>query len=169
MEFSHRVLREYTPETASTAVHLALESAARKLDKRPDARNVDPRPVIEETIRRLVRAGIVVPPKAQTPVSEPPAGTNTGPPAALVHKAMGHRPDHTDELMIRAFSYPYRFTDRPGRRGLPLLSAAFHPSSLARIGDPQHFDGDTAAELLAHRKRHYDARAILHFALGARP
>lgn len=41
-----------------------------------------------------------------------------------------------DAILIDADPIPYRPEDRPLMRGLPVLSAAGHPSSLARICDP---------------------------------
>ena len=91
------------------------------------------------------------------------------PPATLVKMATGREPDRTDQLMIRAHPYPYRHTDRPGARGLPLTSANFHPSSLARIGDPFDFEHDTTTDLTTRHKRRYHARALTLHATGNTP
>lgn len=164
-----RGLREYDAETVSTAVHLALEQTARVVDRRADARAVDPRPAIAHTLGQLTRGGLLAPPKAPAPAPDVQPGTTSGSPAALTHRVTGHRPDHTDQLMIRAHPYPYRFTDRPGNRGLPLLSANFFPGSLPRVGNPQHFDTTTLAQLTDRHKRRYHARALVHYATGAAP
>lgn len=168
IELGHKAVTEYDPETVSTAAHLAYEQAARTLDKRPDARGIDPRPTIAKTTDQLVRAGIIKPPKAPAPATDEPTGTPTNmtPPATLVRMATGKEPDMTDQLMIRAHVYPYRPADRPGARGLHLTSWNFHPSSLARIGDPFPFEHDTTTELNTRRKRRYDARAIIFYVTG---
>lgn len=165
LELGHAI-REYDGPTVSTALALALEGAARDIDKRTDARNVDPKPHLEKTIAKLVRAGLLTPPKAPAPVTPDATGKRSGSCSALAHRATGRMPDMTDQLMIRAHPYPYRHTDRPGARGLPLMSANFHPSSLARIGNPFPFDHDTTTELTARQKRRYDARAIVYYLTG---
>lgn len=164
-----RGLREYDAETVSTAVHLALEQTARVIDRRADARGIDPRPALTKTLGQLARGGLITPPKATAPAPDVQPGKTTGSPAALVHRATGHRPDHTDQLMIRAYPYRYRFTDRPGNRGLPLLSENFYPGSLPRVGNPQHFDTTTLTQLTDRHKRRYHARSLVLYATGAAP
>lgn len=165
LELGPSSLREYTPQTVSTALHLAYEVTARKEDSRKDARSTNPSPAFERVTAQLTRAGLLMPPKAPAPAPAEAPGTRTGPPAALVHKAIGRRPDETDQRMIRAHPYPMRHTDRV--HGPPLLSANFFPSSLARVGDPQPFDSDTLAILTERQKRRYDARAIVFYLTGA--
>lgn len=169
LELGRASMREYDAATVSTAVHLALETAARSIDKRADSRNVDPKPVLEKTLAQLYRAGLLTPPKAPAPTTPESTGKKSGSCSALAHRATGRMPDMTDQLMVRAHPYPYRFTDRPGARGLPLMSANFHPSSLARIGNPFPFDHDTTVELTTRHKRRYDARAIVYYLTGAAP
>lgn len=160
-------LREYTPATVSTATHLALEVEARKVDRRPDARSADPAPAIAAVLDRLARAGLLVPPKAPAPDPHPGPGTLTGPPAALVHRAIGTRPDATDQRMIRA--HPYVPTPTERWHGPPLLSRGFYPASLPRVGDPVPFDQDTLSLLSERTKRRYDARAIVFYLTGTAP
>lgn len=157
-------LREYTPQTISTAAHLALEVDARKVDRRPDARSHDPAPAIARTLDLLERAGLLQLPKAPAPAPHEAPGTHTGPPAALVHRALGTRPDITDQRMIRAHPYIPHHTDRD--HGTPLLSENFYPSSLARVGNPVPFDSDTLSILSERQKRVYDARAIVFYLTG---
>lgn len=167
LELGERATREYDGPTVSAAIALALENVARTIDTRPDARNVDPRPAITKVLTQLQRAGILTPPKAPAPVTSEATGTKRTNAVALVHHATGRNVDHTDQLMIRAHPYPYSFRDRPGARGLPLMSANFHPSSLARILDPFPFENDTMTEVATRQKRRYDARAIVYYVTGA--
>lgn len=160
-------LREYTPETIATGIHLALEGESRKLDRRPDARSVDPAPAIAKVLTQLTRAGLLTPPKAPPPAPTPAPGKLTGPPASLVHRAIGYRPDETDQRMIRAHPYIPAPTER--WHGPPLLSRGFHPSSLARVGDPVPFDQDTLTLLRERQERRYHARAIIFYLTGAAP
>lgn len=150
---------EYGAETVSTAVHLALEVQARELDRNPHHRSIDPAPALTDTLHQLTIAGLIHDPKAP---SDPPRSQPT--PTALAATATGRAPDRTDQLMIRAHPYPYRFNDRPGARGLPILSANFHPSSLARQGDPAPFDTTTIQAVTAREKRHRAARYLVQYA-----
>lgn len=160
-------LREYDPQTVSTAVHLALEVTSRSFDRRPDARSQDPAPAIQAALDKLIMAGLLMPPKAPAPTPTRATGAHNGPPAALVHRALGHRPDETDQRMIRAHPYPVTHSDR--MLGTPLLSENFHPASLPRVGNPVPFDTDTLTLLTQRAKRRYDARAIVYYLTGAAP
>lgn len=154
-----RAVTEYGAETVSTAIHLALETQARELDRNPHHRSTDPTPALTHTLYQLTTAGLIHNPKAP---SDPPRSQPT--PTALATITTGRAPDHTDQLMIRAHPYPYTYTDRPGARGLPVLSANFHPSSLARQGDPAPFNTTTLQTLTARDTRHRTARTLVQYA-----
>lgn len=161
-----RALREYTGEAVSTAVHLALEITARQLDRQPHSRTQSPGPALADALGQLTRFGILNPPKVRRPPGPPPVGRNPGPPAALVREATGKSPDHTDQLLIRAHFYPYAPSARPGSRGLPLMSENHHPSSLARVGNPQPFDTTTTKTLHRQARDRYNGRTLANYALG---
>lgn len=156
----------YDPVTVSTAVHLVLEQAARAFDL-THRRGDDPAPVLTAALGRCERNKLVVLPKAPAPVTEEPAGTAAPPPGTLAHRVTGATPTDTDQAMIRAAPYPYQRADRPGSRGLPLTSAGFHPSSLARVGDPQDFETTTTKQLLARDKMRFAARTLAYYVTTA--
>lgn len=158
-----RAVTAYDAATVSTAIHLALERTARNVDT---SRSSDPAPALTRVLAQLTRVGLLADPKAPAPAAAP-GPRRSATPAALAHKATGHTPDATDEHMIRAAPYPYRHSDRPGARGLPIFSASGHPSSLARVGDPQPFDVETTDVVAARQRTSYHARSILLYATGA--
>lgn len=159
VELGSRAVAHFTPETVSTAIHLALEAQARALhDTR--VRSQDPRPQLANTLAQLAKSGIVLLPKAPAPATTGATGTHPGPPAHLVHRSTGHTPTKVDQAMIRAHPFRYAPADRPGVRGLPLFSKNWHPSSLACVLDPVPFDVTTTQQTLERQKRRYDARVL---------
>ena len=164
LTLGHAAVTEYGPETISTAVHLALERRARELDRHPHARSTDPRPALTETLGRLTAFGIITDPKAPGAGNPTP---RTRPDPYAVASLVGTTPDTVDHNMIRAHTYPYRWNDRPGSRRLPLTSHNFHPSSLARLGDPQPFETTTGRLELERTKHSATAGTLLMFIDGA--
>lgn len=157
-----RATGTYDPVTVSTAIHLVLEQTARALDL-TTRRGADPKPALDAALARAAKSGLIRPHTAPAPQEDAPAGGSNAPPAAaLAQKVTGATPTPTDQAMIRAASYPYQHGDRPGSRGLPLLSSAFHPSSLARVGDPQDFETTTAKQLTERDRARYHARALAY-------
>lgn len=157
-----RAVTAYDAVTVSTAIHLALERAARNID---GDRTTNPGPALARVLAQLTRVGVLADPKVPAPAAAP-GPRKSAAPAALARKATGHTPDSTDEHMIRAAAYPYKPGDRPGARGRPIFSAAGHPSSLARVGDPQPFDVETSDVVAARQRTSYHARSILLYATG---
>lgn len=159
IELGDRAVAFFTPETVSTAIHLAVESQARALAE-TTTRSQDPVPAILRTLAQLEKAGIIRAPKPRAPASSGATGKHPGPPATIVHRATGHTPTRVDQLMIRAHAYPYAPGARPGARGRPMFSNNWHPSSLACLLDPQPFDTTTQTQTLTRQKRAFDARVL---------
>lgn len=151
----------YDPVVVSTAIALAAEAQARDLD-RTTTRSQDPGPVLDRLLDLMARNGLIRRPKAPAPAPETAAGSTRIPPARLAQQATGAAPNITDQHMIRAACFTYTFRDRPGARGLPLLSRNWHPSSLARIGDPMPFELTTEEQCMERQRTTYHARAIAH-------
>lgn len=160
-----RATGTYDPVTVSTAIHLVLEQTARALDL-TTRRGADPAPALNAALNRAADTGLIRPHPAPAPDEDTGSGGSNAPPAAaLAQKVTGATPTDCDQAMIRAAPYPYAHGDRPGSRGLPLLSSAFHPSSLARVGDPQDFETTTTRQLLERDKSRYQARSLAYVAI----
>lgn len=151
----------YPPVVVSTAIHLALEGESRDLDRNTN-RSHDPTPALERLMDLMARNGLVRRPKAPAPAPETAAGSTRITPAQLVIKATGRVPNVTDQHMIRAAPFCYTFRDRPGARGLPVLSRNWHPSSLARVCDPMPFELTTEDQCLERQRTTYHATAIAY-------
>lgn len=155
-----RAVKQYPDTTVSTAIHLALEEAARTVHD-TTIRSRDPRAAIRATLDQLTKAGLLRPPKAPAPPGAPePPGTLTVPPARLAHSATGRTPTRVDQNMIRAHHFPYSDRDRPGVRGLPLFSNNWHPSSLACVLDPQPFETTTPKQARSRTARNFQAAVL---------
>lgn len=160
LELGTRAINYFTPQTVSTAIHLALECQARAVHN-TQVRSTDPGPMIRNTLAQLAKAGMVHLPKRKAPAGPGATGTHPGPPAVVAHRSTGVAPTPTDEKMIRARPYPYAPDDRPGVRGLPLFSNNWYPASLACVLDPQPFDTTTSAQVTDRKKRDHQARVLV--------
>jgi len=73
-----------------------------------------------------------------------------------------------DSVLARAAPYEYSEDDRPGQRGLPVLSQNGHPSHLARLCDPRDPYMDTPADVRRRRRKNRQgtvlAEAVKHMA-----
>lgn len=73
-----------------------------------------------------------------------------------------------DTVLARAAPYEYTEDDRPGQRGLPVLSQNGHPSHLARLCDPRDPYMDTPADVRRRRRAKRQgavlAEAVKHLA-----
>jgi hypothetical protein len=66
-----------------------------------------------------------------------------------------------DGVLALAPAYDYAEHERPNARGLPVMSAAGHPSHLARIADPMTPGNDTAATARERRQQTRSATILI--------
>lgn len=171
----------YDPLVVSEAVGLALEVAAREIDTRGTLSD-DLRAELAGSVAALLAAQIIDRPGPV--VSLPPRGVPSnvrqlaprrrGKRAPLIGQAMfGESPAVVVETMLNKCPAPYDMTvlnaaphvyavgERPLMRGLPVLSAAGHPSHLARITDPQDTYGSTSKDTQQRAVRNRQARVLV--------
>lgn len=142
----------FGPVVTAHAVSAALESVARAVDT-PGVPNGTQRAALAETMALLSRSGITGP-------GRPPEATRAAA-DSLAAAAIGRPVQPLDVMLPEAPAYRYGPGERPGARGLPVLSADGHPSHLARICDPADaLDTPTHQHAAEVRKREWKARAL---------
>ncbi|WP_427017853.1 hypothetical protein ACQCSX_04360 [Pseudarthrobacter sp. P1] len=149
----------YDPVTVSLAVDVALEAVARDIDAGstltdPQAELLAARMIDLETAGLIRRnptpAAQHGPGNVRTLRRRQCAGQATlAEVATPTQLALDLDPAPHDDALIHAAPFNYAEDDRPMMRGLPVLSANGHPSSLARITDP-------VDQLTGTRTRHRD-------------
>lgn len=145
-------VKEFGPAVVALSIGAALESVARAVDT-PGVPNGSQRAALADTMTLLAAAGITGPGEA------PNATRKT--PDSLAAAAIGRPVDPLDVALPEAAAYRYGPGERPGARGLPVLSADGHPSHLARICDPADpLGAATYKNSASIRKREQTSRAI---------
>lgn len=143
----------YTPEVIAEAITITLEAAARLGDTETHLADDRLLPV-RAALLDLRDAGVL---DAETTTLTRAMASKAGAehPAKAIAAEVLQEPILTiDTVLPDAAVHEYDWTDRPGVRGLPVLSKTGHPSSLARLTDPADPFADTAAVVRArHRKR----------------
>ena len=175
-------LSVYDPAVVSEAVALSLEAVARGIDSSFSLSD-DRRGKLRDCVGELLAAQIIarhsdeaVPGQVATYQSPAPAiavRPRTSRRAAVCGQIMfGETPQMVAEIVIKepvkqydttvlnALPHVYSTGERPLMRGLPVLSAAGHPSHLARIEDPQDAYTATSKELQQRKTRTRQARAL---------
>ncbi|WNO25881.1 hypothetical protein SEA_ALTADENA_59 [Arthrobacter phage Altadena] len=141
-------LRIHAPEVVSRASAIVLEAVSRRAEEIA-APGDDLVPAVRAAVGVLVEAGILAGPEGGLLPPSPGAGT-TASPATLAASASPVPVLPIDWVLTEAPAYYYAGTDRPGARGLPVLSDDGHPSHLARITSPAE-PGASTAEAVAGR------------------
>jgi hypothetical protein len=172
----------YEPAVIAEAVAMALEGMARIIEATTTLSD-DRRAILAEKARDLVQARIISQPGRTVPAQPQPAPSPTPAPAPRVRRRRhevaptqlsfadsphiiaesitGARPAPYDAAVIQAPAHQYGPTDRPMMRGLPLLSAAGHPSHLARIEDPQDSHASTSQDVTDRARRKRQATIVV--------
>lgn len=140
----------YDPETVSEAIHLALEASARKTELTVTRSGRQTRP-IREAVVTLRDAGIIGRELRAAPVARRDRfardnGGRFASPLSAVELAAEYVQGELlalDAVLAHAAPYKPQDGDRINERGLPMLSANLHPSSLSRITDPMDFGVST--------------------------
>lgn len=130
------------PDVVSRAVSTVLEAVARRAEE-----DIDSAPVRVQAVRGavalLVDAGLLEGSSSRRP-STRAGGARPTSPAALAASVSPVAVLPVDWILPEAPSYLYGLRDRPGARGLPVLSDDGHPSHLSRILDPAEPGASTA-------------------------
>lgn len=159
----------YSPNTVAEAVAIALEAVARKTDLTRSL-SQNRRGPLTTALAVLYDAGILThneaapPPRPATsrPRKRDDAGQFIGEhtASALAQTYVQEPLLPMDAVLIHAPRHFYGENDRPNARGLPVLSAAGHPSHLARLADPAEPGADTRA-LYRHKAAQHRCANVL--------
>jgi len=163
-------LSVYEAVVVAEAVAIALEAAAREADMALSLSDNRTGPVLA-ALEELAAGGIIT----HTPAPHPAATVTNITPAPsrrrhprpltkgeqLCFDFTGLWPEPQDRRVITAANHVYTEHDRPHARGLPTLSAAGHPSHLARITDPAEPGTNTRQEARDRHTNHQHAQALI--------
>lgn len=153
LELAEPALSTFAPEVVAEAVLLGLEVKARISDKGLTLSD-DRLAGVRAALVMFQEAGIISNRRGLSPRLSEAVRSKRGaarPAVALAAEVVQEPLDGLDEVLANAEPYTYGEGERPGQRGLPLLSAEGHPSHLARVADPADPQGDTGQ--LARRRR----------------
>lgn len=147
----------HEPATVATAVEIAIEAVARQIDTNLTLSD-DRHAPLREAMVMLTDAGIVDHAGTRKTSHRTRHLRLVVDDSIAVDAAATYVPTvtHRDAVLALAPAYDYSPEERPNARGLPIMSAAGHPSHTARIADPMTPGNDTAA---THRTRQLQARA----------
>lgn len=140
-------LQLHEPDVVSRASAIVLEAVSRKAEELA-APGADLVPAVRAAVGLLVESGILAGPEGHPPPPRLSAGP-TASPASLAAAASPVPVMPIDWILTEAPVYQYAGSDRPGARGLPVLSDDGHPSHLARITSPAEPGASTAAAVAA--------------------
>lgn len=147
---------EHGPEAVSRAVSIALEAVAREVDKPGEERGAMIARILAAG-RALEVAGLTAWRNTRRSKTSAPRGSS---PASLAHHALGVTVQPQDWILPEAPAYRYAAAERPGARGLPVLSDDGHPSHLARVCDPAD-PLDTTTTQDVYRRASDHRRAVI--------
>ena len=147
---------DYGAETTSRAVSIALEAVARHHDDPKGLRGAGI-VALRAAVATLRASGILKGTTFLGAVPRPSRGAQ----AVTVATTLGVPINPTDWILPDAAPYRYKAGDRPGARGLPLLSDDGHPSHLARVVDPADpIDQNTTADVYRRDREHRAALVL---------
>lgn len=147
---------DHGAESVSRAISIALEAVAREIDK-PGAERGAMIARIRAAGRALEAVGLTAWRNTRRAKTSAPRGSS---PESLAHHALGVTVQPQDWILPEAPAYRYAASERPGARGLPVLSDDGHPSHLARVCDPADpLDTSTAQDVYRRASDH--RRAVI--------
>lgn len=157
----------YSPDTVARAVALALESLARSITETTTL-SANRSRLLAGELHKLEAAGLLHPSK-NSPDLPPTPIPQRATPEQLAETATGQQLTLFDIRVsdTGTRSFEYHPDDRPRARGLPVLSAAGHPSAVAMICDPADPFGDTRREANETRTTERNAEVLRSAALDA--
>lgn len=144
----------HEPATVSTAVAIAVEAVARTIDQTLTLSDDRTGP-LRAAMTMLCDSGIVEHPGTRRTAHKPRHLRLVTDDTIAVEAAATYLPivNHRDAILALAPAYAYAEHERPNARGLPIMSAAGHPSHLSRIADPMTPGNDTAATARDRRQQ----------------
>jgi hypothetical protein len=147
----------HEPATVATAVEIAIEAAARTIDTTLTLSD-DRLAPLRDVMTMLCDSGIVEHAGTRKTAHKVRHLRLVTDDTVAVEAAATFIPTVTprDAVLALAPAYVYAEHERPNARGLPIMSAAGHPSHTARITDPMTPGNDTAE---TSRTRRQQARA----------
>lgn len=157
LEMGEAALQSYSPEVVAEAILLTLEAKARAGDQGLTLSD-DRLHGIRAGLIELQDAGILSNTRGISPRLSPALLADRAaarPALRLASRVVQEQLDGLDAILANATPHEYTEEDRPGGRGLPLLSRDGHPSHLARLTDPADPQGDTRDQV---RQRRADRR-----------
>ncbi|GAB3191790.1 hypothetical protein [Nesterenkonia suensis] len=149
----------YPAEVVAEAVTITLEAAAR-LGDTTGTLSDDRQAHLRAALLDLRDAGLL---DSETTTLTRAMASKTGarnPAVALAAEVIQEPISGLDQLLPHAEPHQYAESDRPGRRGTPVLSANGHPSHLARVCDPRDPTLDTPADVRRRRRKARQARVL---------
>ena len=151
---SDTALSIYHPETVAEAITITLEAAARLGDSSPFLSGDRLLPV-REALLQLRDTGILDAECTTLTRAMASKGRTSHPAKAIAAEVLQEPILTIDTVLPTAEPHVYEYGDKPGKRGLPVMSRNGHPSSLARVTDPADPFADTPATV---RRRHRKTR-----------
>lgn len=149
----------HEPEIVSQAVAIALEAEARDIDFKLTYSD-DRMTPLRNTVKQLIDAGILMHGIRLPQVTPVEKIAKSKTPSELAARLTDVIIVDVDAKLIDAPSYTYQPGERPNARGLPLLSAAGHPSHLARIADPAEPGEETSERVMRRTIEQRRARVL---------
>lgn len=170
-------LTMYEPSVVAEAVGLALESSARHIETTTTLSD-NRRAKLAVSVTDLVVARIIQEPgSAPIETPAPPAPPTPGRRRRRKHESANQLSFASPEILaegatqtpgkpydgpvLAAPAHHYDKDARPLMRGLPVLSAAGHPSHLARIEDPQDAYASTSDDYQTRARRTRQATIVV--------
>ena len=158
-------LSMHEPATVSLAVEIAVESIARQVDTEMTLSD-DRHEPLRAALTMLTTAGIVETPDTRKTAHRPRRLRLVVDNTVAIETAREYVPTvrPIDAILTLAPAHEYAEHERPNARGLPILSAAGHPSHTARIADPMTPGNDTAETARDRRAQRRSATILVEAA-----
>ena len=151
----------HEPATVALAVEISIEAVARQVDTTMTLTD-DRQAPVRAAMTMLTDAGIIDHAGTRKTSHRPRHLRLVTDDSIAVEAAAEYVPTVTarDAILTLAPAYEYAEHERPNARGLPVMSAAGHPSHTARIADPMT-PGNNTAETNRQRRQQTRAAGIL--------
>lgn len=155
----------HEPATVSTAVHIALEAVARGIDQNTTLSDDRVAP-LRAAVVLLTDSGIIEHAGTRKTAHKVRHLHLVADDSVALEAARAYVPtvQPVDQTLAHAPAYQYAEHERPNARGLPIMSAAGHPSHLARVADPTTPGNDTAATARERRQQARSATILVEAA-----
>lgn len=155
----------HEPATVALAVEISIEAVARQVDQSMTLSDDRSGP-IRDAITLLTDAGVIEHAGTRRTTHKVRHLRLVTDDTVAVDAAAEFVPTvrPVDAILALAPAYEYADHERPNARGLPVMSAAGHPSHTARITDPMTPGNDTAATARQRRQQARSAAILVEAA-----